>query len=554
MPAHRNNITASHIPFHIQIGVTGHRDLVFTDQLEKSINDALITEIKNLLNWGEKYNTPLTYSILSPLAEGADRFVAKQAIKLLDAKLQVVLPMNEDEYLMDFTSQESRLEFKNMLKQAENCHQLITKPLAEVYPGKDDAEQRIRAYEKTGRYVVDNCDILIAIWDGEPAKSSAGTGAVVEHAKRKHKPLIIISANDPTKIEVINGNGIISAMLKKFGQFNAFEMSAGEQASQIQKLNESIFSADQTNLPHPKNIEFTQQFLMPWFVKADVIALKSQQMYRKVGLLIYVLSPAAVALVAMGILFSGVSWVFFSLEFLILLFAYCAISLSDRAKLHKKWIESRYLAEHIRCAIYFAACGFKPEFIKNTMQLRQQHQPDNWAAKMFNEIIKDLPALPVYKHADTRAGAGFIKTCWIEDQLSFHKSKEIRTGKKGRRLELAGKIVFFTALVSALTHILLAINQHEGKPSLAAAITTFIAISFPAVGASLGAIRIHREYSRLEKQSAEMVHHLEILKEESEDISSQQEFSKFLVRIQEKMLRDVQGWHTLMELIKIESV
>jgi hypothetical protein len=554
MPVAPNNTNYAPIPFHIQIGVTGHRDLTLTEQLEKSINKALTIELKNILRWDEKYQTPLTYSILSPLAEGADRFVAAQAMQLLDAKLEALLPMNEDEYMEDFTSQESCLEFKNFLKQAKNCHQLIKKPLAEVYPGKTTTEQRVHAYEKTGRYVVDNCDILIAIWDGKPAKSNAGTGAVVEHAKKKGKPMIIVSANDPSKIEVVTGNDNITELFKKYDQFNSFAIDPDFQAFEILKISGGIFSGDYAMPLHQKNIEIAGNFLMPWFVRADTIAVKSQKIYERIGFLVYVLSPIAVALVAMGILVQYLSRLSFSLEFLILLFAYGAITIADKAKVHKKWIECRYLAEHIRCAIYFAACGFKPEVIKNTLQSYHRHQTGNWAAKMFNQIVQDMPALHHRQQTDIPADLEFIKMCWIEDQMTFHAKKAVRTGKKGRRIERAGKIVFFAALFAALTHIVLAYYHFEKETPLVETIATFIAISFPALGASLGAIRIHREYSRLEHQSADMVKQLEWLKREYDEISTQHEFSAFLVKTQEKMLRDVQGWLTLMELIILESV
>lgn len=554
MPAVPNDASRSTIPFHIQIGVTGHRDLLLTEQLEKSIDRALTIEIKNLLRWDEKYCTPLIYSVLSPLAEGADRFVAARAMQLLDAKLEAVLPMNAEEYMEDFTSQQSRVEFLEMLNRAENCHQLIKKLLAEAYPGKDATTQRIHAYEKTGHYVADNCDILIAIWDGEPPKSNAGTGAIVEYAKKKNKPLIVIPADDPSKIEVMPGNSSMTELLKKYEQFNSYTIDDNLFASEMQRQSSYIFKDDYIEPLHKQNTEIARSFLMPRFVKADAMALKNQKIYQRIGFLIYVLSPIAVALVALGILVHQLSWLFFSLEFFILLFAYGAITIADKAKVHKKWIECRYLAEHIRCAIYFVVCGVKPEAIKNTMQSHHRHQIGNWPAKMFNQVITDLPALRHHQNTDTNAGVEFIKLCWIEDQMAFHAKKAVRTGKTGRRLERSGKIVFFAALFAALAHIVLTYFHIESEMSWAETIATFVAISFPALGASLGAIRIHREYSRLEHQSADMVKQLEWLKHECDEISTGHEFSAFLVKTQEKMLRDVQGWLTLMELIILDAV
>ena len=554
MATHQNNIIYPYVPLHLQIGVTGHRDLVFTEQLEKSINDALTFEIKNLLGWDEKFNTPLTYSILTPLAEGADRFVAKQAMKLLNATIEVVLPMTEEEYMEDFTSPESCVEFRNMLKQASGCHRLVKKPLAEFYPEARDHEQREIAYKSVGQYVVDNCDILIAILDENRAQSNAGTSATVQDARDKNKPLIIISAKDASTIEVENGNGDIQSLLNKFELFNAYKIDPAELDSEIKTQSSYLFSSDEAKRPLQKNIEYTQKFLLPWFVRADTIALKCQKRYQRVGLLIYILSPVAVALVALGILIHQLSWLFFSLEFLILLFAYAAISLAERSKIHKKWVECRYLAEHIRCSLYFTICGIRPALIKNYEQWHISHHPDNWAAEVFNEIIKNLQGIPVYKQAETKTGVDYIKEYWIQDQEKYHIKKIKLVAKKGWQLKIVGEIIFFMALVSTFIHILLVLTGFEEKAFWTTDLLVFIAISFPALTASLSAIRIHREYSRIEQQSIRMVRSLKTLKKECNNIKTMHELSKFMEDVQTRMLRDVENWHHLMDMIIITSL
>ncbi len=42
---------------------------------------------------------------------------------------------------------------------------------------------------KRNRYMVDNSDIVIAVWDG---RSGSGTGATVNYAKKQGKKVIII--------------------------------------------------------------------------------------------------------------------------------------------------------------------------------------------------------------------------------------------------------------------------------------------------------------------------------------------------------------------------
>jgi len=59
---------------------------------------------------------PYTYNIISPLAEGADRLVAKEVIEwhVLDStdklSLNVVLPLPKEDYIKDFETAASKEE------------------------------------------------------------------------------------------------------------------------------------------------------------------------------------------------------------------------------------------------------------------------------------------------------------------------------------------------------------------------------------------------------------------------------------------------------------
>ncbi|MGA3159798.1 MAG: hypothetical protein ABSC77_01175 [Terracidiphilus sp.] len=50
--------------------------------------------------------------------------------------------------------------------------------------------QRRDAYAQAGRYVVDHCDVLIAVWDGKPARGRGGTAKIVQYAQEQNRPII----------------------------------------------------------------------------------------------------------------------------------------------------------------------------------------------------------------------------------------------------------------------------------------------------------------------------------------------------------------------------
>ena len=163
-------------------GITGHRKLNSPQTLEEKLREVMARVHQELPNH-------ISSEILSPLAEGADRLAAKVALAEPGALLRVALPLEVDDYLTDFGEQgsESGKEFQSFLNLAEEVFVLP--------PAKD----RNEAYRNVGRYVVDHCDVLIAIWDGKKEKGVGGTAEIVTYARNKGIPLIRINAEYPHK-------------------------------------------------------------------------------------------------------------------------------------------------------------------------------------------------------------------------------------------------------------------------------------------------------------------------------------------------------------------
>lgn len=158
------------------LGVTGHRGLPDPEAVSRSVRAWLA-------NGGGGVTT-----LLSPLAEGADRLVAREFLNLPDGVLHAVLPLPAEEYLKDFATPASQAEFSRLLAAAAEI--TVLPPLA----------TRAAAYTAAGCYVVDHCDILLAIWDGQPARGSGGTGEVVAYAQKCGRHMVMIDSNDPSRV------------------------------------------------------------------------------------------------------------------------------------------------------------------------------------------------------------------------------------------------------------------------------------------------------------------------------------------------------------------
>ncbi len=68
-----------------------------------------------------------------------------------------------------------------------------------VLPIKEVSEQ---AYLEGGIEMVNQCDCLIAVWDGFPARGLGGTGDIVTYAAQKAKPIIHLDITEQKTVEL----------------------------------------------------------------------------------------------------------------------------------------------------------------------------------------------------------------------------------------------------------------------------------------------------------------------------------------------------------------
>lgn len=179
-----------------KIGITGHRDL------KQECIAYYETKVSELLQKMKKRHKDLV--VYSPLADGADRLIVKEAIKL-GISYKAILPMPKEIYSMDFDNK-SLVEFETLLKQAK---EVITLPLCQNISLKqisDYGEERDAQYEAVGYYIVDSVDGLVALWDGRKLGLRGGTGEIVEYFLQKQEGnlyhLLVSRSNDKRKVMV----------------------------------------------------------------------------------------------------------------------------------------------------------------------------------------------------------------------------------------------------------------------------------------------------------------------------------------------------------------
>jgi hypothetical protein len=110
------------------------------------------------------------------------------------------------------------------------------------------------------------------------------------------------------------------------------------------------------------------------------------------------------------------------------------------------------------------------------------------------------------------------------------------------------------AMLVAFIHVVFFLPKHSLLSSSWEKTVVLFAIILPAAGAALGGIRSHREYSRIEKRSSNMVHVLTELKSLFEQVRTPENLEFLLRQTEELMLRETQDWLMMMRFIDLKPM
>jgi hypothetical protein len=148
----------------VYVGITGHRSLP-----DESMWPWVAREIEAVLAGANG-----TLVGVTGLAAGADSVFA-DVVLARDGALHVVLAFEGFEHSLASDAERSR--FRELLARASDVETLA------VGGTHEDG------YLAEGRRIVALSDLLIAVWDGEPARGRGGTAEVVDEAMRTATPV-----------------------------------------------------------------------------------------------------------------------------------------------------------------------------------------------------------------------------------------------------------------------------------------------------------------------------------------------------------------------------
>lgn len=451
------------------LAVAGHRNLVEEDkeQLYQQVA-AIFDELKRSYP-----STPLR--LLSGLAEGADRLVAQIALEN-QAELIAVLPMEQSFYEPDFEPDESRREFRELLGRSTK---IISLPLVDGNTRENIREQSRRdlQYEALGKYLISQCQILIALWDGNETMLRGGTSSIVNAQLGKKRgdfdfdpkhplddletgPVYHIPTrrrSDPSPLhESIEWRVLYHSAFHQdtadlgkvykriYGRMDAFNNDAVQKFRQLVK--ERGQSADWL-IPETVRRQFTGtplETVIEHYATADSLALHYQwRTVRSFKVLIFVCGLGGLLLFELsGHGAEEIRAPALLLYLLVISFAYAWYKLANFRELKTRHLDYRALAEGLRLQFFWTLAGVKEQVADR--YLPKQKTELDWirnAIRLWSEPLSALSVTPDLTVA---------REYWIDDQRKFFERAAGQNKKRHASELLRTRVLLFGLVAIAL--------------------------------------------------------------------------------------------------------
>jgi hypothetical protein len=532
---------AGAIPYRLRVGVIGHRRLPDDPRLVEQVDRAL-ERVRQLVP--SSPDTPIRLAVVSPLAEGADRLVARIVLADPETLLEVALPLPLHDYQTDFTTEESKREFQNLLARAVRVVEL------------PECETRPEAYEQAGQYVVERCDVLIALWDGQPSRGRGGTAEIVEWARERQVPLVWIHTEPPFRIVEELGDGVAMASYRRLDEYNCASAKRAEYERQCaQQAAELATQAERAGLERAYLQPFCA-WVLPHFVRADMLALRFQQRFFQFSDAIFLLAAFAVAvagatavtrstpIVASTPLLPHVALLPL-LELAVMLLILLILFAGRRQGLHQRWIAYRFLAEQLRVAFFLALAGVPGSPKASAEHIKRKHPAEEWLQRALDEVWSQRPApSPLPSCTSLKR---FLGVAWIQDQLTYQDSKSHRHERHYHLLTGATVAVFILTLVTAGLDAFGVLGHASAGDLIRNESVAYLSIALPALAGALRGIGAQREHLRNVRRSGQMARYLATIKKRMDRASNLTTVYALARQAEAVMLEENSDWFLTME-------
>ena len=475
-----------------------------------------------------KGSNPFTpIKVLSPLAEGADRIVARVAIKM-GVPLIVPLPHPEDHYLLDFAHEDSRSEFRALLAEAESSF-VVEKDCCSIPKMEQGTTtDQDMGYARVGLYVGINSHLLLTFWDGAENDKPGGTFQTFNYRLNGSHQLVPLYDDNVAAMETgwvvriptprisVPGSTIDSAELLRGGHTLALHTGSTWDKLKLKKklLSRNMqalrcleaFNKDvASNSPSPDQISQSlaffpsdtlelQQFVasnpvIQWFARADQLAIRCQYLHKLELIWMYLGTFMVFSLfnIYSNLLHSRTILGFFIATMALFIGSFLYIRHLDH---HRKYLDYRALAEGLRVQMFWDIAEINEEAAAH--YLSHQVGELDW----IRLAMRSIRLQTSYLFASAKGMRwDLAKKHWLEDQRQYQFKAAMYAGRKERQLRWITRTAFGLGLcltiILFLTHGVLTPLGHD---RMIAAIGFFTPLS--AVVVAYGQKRAYAEKAR----------------------------------------------------------
>lgn len=473
----RQTLNDGRVP--IIIGVTGHRDLRPDDiaGLEARVREFYL-RLRSTYS-----NTPVV--TLSPLAEGADRLVAKVALEQ-GSSLIVPLPMPEHEHEEDFETEDSKLEFRELLAQAQASFVVSstrdTNP-ADANPSQVDREQ---AYLNVGMLIARHSHVLLALWNGLDTGCTGGTSQIVgfrldgqpdplestlflqnavddgpvyqvvtprlSETATNGKPLSIVEHYPVSARDARAAREGFEAVLRKTDEYNRDVAFASPVSSQIvEKAKSYVLPQDEQ-----ASLSRSSGTVLHSYGIADALAMRYQAKRRRI-------MTGLFTLVVLAFLFFQVYAYLIASPFLLLCYplllsvAYILYFRARRREYQDKHLEYRALAEGLRVQFFWLLAGIDEDPSEHYLQKHAGNL--DW----IRRAIRAVRLMACTPENEGRSGSCVetVREHWVVGQLSYFTKARSRDERRVGRQEVICKYLFASAMLLVFVVLYLELFGHS---------------------------------------------------------------------------------------------
>ncbi len=482
---------SSELPLFHVVGFSGHRKVENPVGVARAILAALAS-LRTAVR-GE-------WLALSSVADGSDQMFVAEA-RSLGLSWHAILPLPKAEFQKDFSAADWTA-VETMLTHAEHVS-VIT-----------ENGTREDAYLDCGMETVNGADVLLAVWDGEPARGKGGTADVVSYAKSLGKPVIII---DATTLAVRREN------FEKLDPTDQTLANLNKLPAKSAGWGENPFNA-------PSHIFAFQQ-------KCDFAASHGAPQFRRLIVLTVVLHVVATLIAAAGLSFE---LPFTAMPWLNLLCLAGALGVALVLRHHHSQhsgVRCRLAAEFCRSSLAtwglpHAAPLFEDLDLPGVRGLtRSLHILHSRSANTQPVPMDEFRRIYLAKR--------------IHDQLAYYRRQEARALLLFGRLKMGFWIATMLAMACTLAYAICHTGHVAVPAGMQTALFYFLPISLPVIAASFISLISINDLQRRVARFREMQLLLEDSRKQVTFCQTWNSLEHIVLKTERALLQEVLEWHSI---------